>query len=365
MSDEQYQFMALTDKPENYLDIWRGAFYSVMLGVIYSYIVPTPPVGLLALSVISFMTIYLVSDGITRYNSRRIIRRHLSSFTFFGEVILLVIEMIGLLAFVTWINNVPWNVNGVLKDEGYIAALRPLLGYLAEGNKSFVVFCFMNVCHNSFLVGLDRGCGFWKFLEYSLIDDASEIPKLSERWVPSLTIDKDAILKKLKEHLGEMKLFSAAFDIIKLSVMHLKVQWIALHTVFFNALAGFAIWCFPKERVFDFSFRWSLVSLISPALISLFAYGSTSYLEMRRLNKNELTGPGFYERVFQIAGNISLILLWIIIFLVSPKAVMVLLLLLMGCIFSFILIYLSKEPQPKSGNVQNQPDQPKAEETAE
>src|SRR4030042_4589399 len=157
MSDEQHKKADQTSEQEIYLDIWRGAFYSVMLGVVYSFIVPVQQVGLLTLFIVCFVTIYLVSDGITRYNSRTIIRRHFPSFCFFSEVILLVIEMIGLLAFVTWINNVPWKTNGCA------TAFNSLLEHLSKGNISLGAFCLMNVCHNSFLIWMDRACGFGRF----------------------------------------------------------------------------------------------------------------------------------------------------------------------------------------------------------
>jgi len=210
---------------EDYFDIWRGAFYSVILGLIYTKTILVkedwPKGALIVFSVLA--TIYLVLDGITRYNSRRIAQiDNEENKGHKWTLWLLIIEMAGMLFFAV----------GATKMDSYLTDPNKHLKDMLIMMGWFGVFNFV---HNSILFRIDPK---WDVRDYvsSFFSGFNETVKST--WL----FDMD---DRIKTHIAERKK-----EISRARKLHNKDEEEAIR------LSG---WILIKDYYVGFKSSWFLL----------------------------------------------------------------------------------------------------------
>jgi len=360
----------------DYFDLWRGAFYSVMLGMIYGATVPKGTISVPLIVFAVLIMIYLISDGIVRFSSRRIIRNNWSRLesevSIISEVWLLILEMVGLSIFAVWAYGIPSKINTIPFGIDSVAIGNSVL---------FGAFCLSNCFHNAALIQIDEGPNIGIFFFRSLFQDASEMPPQSERWAPTWIEMKETALKSLEEaeHTYEdsketiktefekkrdfkiidiLKLLLKYIPLVilkwarfvtisvKLGLIHTIIQYVALHVLLLHLLAGLTLIFANEEGVFPFlrSVRYYSLLLI---LVSAVLYSVSSYEEMQRLRRERNAGGEEgrtpREEKSQLLGNLVLITFFLFWILSLPKDMLIILVLVAGGLYAFVLLATTYE----------------------
>lgn len=360
----------------DYFDLWRGAFYSVMLGMIYGAVVPkgTTTIPLIVFAVL--IMIYLISDGITRFNSRRIIRNNWfglqKEVSIINEIFILILEMVGLSIFAVWAYGIPSKINTIPFGIDNI---------VIENSVLFGAFCLSNCFHNAALIQIDEGPNVGIFFLHSLFQDASEMPPQSRRWAPILIQTKDTALNSLEEaeraYEASKKTIKTEFekktnfkiiDILKLlskyiplvilkwarfitasvhlGLVHTIIQYVALHILLLHLLAGLTVIFARIEGVFPFLLNVRYYSLLL-ILVSVVFYAVSSYEEMKRLRRENSTkikeNRTTREEKSQLFGNLVLITFFLFWILSLPKTMLITLVLIVGGLYALVLLATTYE----------------------
>lgn len=379
--------MKLAISDYHYLDIWRGAFYSVMLGILYQKFL-TSLENALALHVLLFtilITVYLIFDGVTRFNSREIVRKHRLNYSEqsglsadFGsdskknpirsEVSWLVLEIIGLLVFTTWAYSM-----ATLIDKSDSLKFKALFGLFDENYVFIGVFCILNFFHNAKMIRLDGDMGFLQYIKISMFSDISEQEQYARVWVNYLIERKEKSIKrfeKIKNDLNRKEaelirplkkkknfkwiylcrffegVISSLLAFIKyakhsfmIGFLHIIFQYIAMHLIVYNFLAGIII-LFSTQTGFSFFFS-RIYLIISVLLLSFISFSVSSFFEIKRgLDISKF--PAKKERVFQFLGNLFFGIFFVLMFLWMSKAFLVIWVVVEGSVFAYLLLRLAK-----------------------
>lgn len=339
----------MTIRLDTYLDIWRGAFYSVMLGAIYHVAIFSNRINTnLYLMFTILVTIFLISDGVSRYNSRVLIRKHSTETNDlnYWEVIWLIIEMVGLLIFVSWIIYILPEPSNNFQYHDILVKNNILIG----------LFCLFNFFHNSFMIKVDKDVSFTTYTKLSIFHDASEIKNFSKHWAEELLKAKGSTVQKFKKVFDNIdngkadisSLLKAGFNVIilfivqsiKLSFIHFIIQYSALRIFIFNLIASFFIIFLPYNISFFYLVRDNYLYFIPISIVlCLFLYFISSTYELRSYDPKNYATPNSVEKFFQSIGNIILIFFLIILLATLKKYILISIVLFENAVFSFLLIY--------------------------
>jgi len=341
-----------------YFNLWRGALYSVLLGAIYKSLFDEN----LALSVYSWVfclgiTVFLLIDGVTRFNSREMIRRK-QLITMPYEFIWIILEMAGLFFFVCWAYHSLSLSSTVMLEFGFFIGL----------------FSMCVAIHNALLINADEGVSFVSFVKTAILGDASEIisGQVSERWQAYLTNLKSKYIKILKskkrktyqqisnEEEQKQKpqtslktLFQIFVHFILglkeatiLGLIHLIIQFTALHLFVFNLTAAIIIFGCPDTGLIQLA----PIPIGIILFVSVMAYSVTSYKEMERHddkhdNSQDITKT---EKVSQTIGNLLLVTCIVVLYLSLPKSWLIIAILLQQMVIGSSLLLQANPDDVKS-----------------
>ncbi len=304
-----------------YLDIIRGATYSVLLAIILAGIIQSNARLRAAWPFAVIIIIFFVLDGVARFIGRAIMRfDYVGTIAPYKEVKCLLLELVGLFFFSYWAYNLLLNING------------------SNFGVFFGFFTVSTAIHNAIMIEIDKGRSFHSFFVEAITKDGSAIDRISNRWEALVLNAWTKRFQKYKEkfdaHSEKTKTgkTSESSTIARSSgaflksyrkasffwgCLHLLAQLIALHFFHFNLIAGILIIFsdrFKNIRISNSFATGITITALVFFVVSVYSYYKTSSLEFDRM---DATGrrygfPTKKEKGWQFVGNIALIMVMMI-----------------------------------------------------
>lgn len=244
----------------DYLNIWRGALYSVILGIFIKQFMDNQPKNNSFWLVFIMLTFYIILDSSVRFYSRNILKKTYIKTSSSDEVegeykepyynlfkkdlpfsfiefLLFFLETIGLIIIVFSFDFI--KENGVLLDF-FIQDL------------VLSIFLFTVVAHNLIQVGIATNSSHLNFVKKSIFGDALELESIRENWqqkydsvvneitgvYEKITEESKGIeltLEKLEEKVNEKNISEK--DYVKKTIKyHFMAQFSALHLILLNSV---------------------------------------------------------------------------------------------------------------------------------
>ena len=246
--------MLINLKITNYLDIWRGASYSLILSVFIIQIVSLngviPDKLILALCIVAF---YIVMDSSVRFYSREKIRGHIAEsdkvIRFFKhsmplpifEFLIFFLELLGLV-FIA--NSIKFTKN--IGDHSIFE--------LAYYDKAFFIFLLTVVFYNFLQIGASTNKSIWRYFLIVFSQNSLNIESVRKNWLNSYVVIQRTLIENIIRefnHLEEIahKKDDAAYEFYskllnkdkrkfkyKKLTTHLATQLTSFHLVILNLI---------------------------------------------------------------------------------------------------------------------------------
>ncbi len=250
----------------DYLNIWRGALYSVILGIFIKQFMDNQPNDNSFWLVFIMLTFYIILDSSVRFYSRNILKKTYIKITSDGtdiegeykepyynlfkkdlpfsfvEFLLFFLETIGLIIILFSFN--------FIKKDGV------LLGFFIQ-DLVLSIFLFTVVAHNLIQIGIATNSSYFNFVKKSILGDALELETIRENWqqkYDSVVNEIKNVYENIITESNEKKLDFNTFeskikeknisekDYVKKTIKyHFLAQFSALHLILLNSVFFFIL----------------------------------------------------------------------------------------------------------------------------